>query len=257
MILAPNKPSVVKSAARTLDILEFIVKSPKSPTFSMLQEFMDIPKSSLSYLLQELINRDYIQFDADTRVYYPGLNLIQLSASCINNTVVSREITLGIKKLSEDLGETTHAGILDGRYVVYISKCQVGKDVSVSSIGFRIPAHATALGKMLLSSLSAVEVEKRQKDVPLEQYTPRTITSYEKLVEEIRLASNQGYAIDDQEIIPGGICVAAPVYDKNNVMIAAVSATMPAIRANEQFLQEVIYKVKQAADNISMRIGRI
>ncbi len=255
--MASNKPSVVKSAARTLDILEFIVKSPKSPTFTMLQEFMDIPKSSLSYLLQELMNRDYIQFDSDTRVYYPGLKLVQLSASCINNTVVSREIALGIKKLSEDLGETTHAGILDGRFVVYISKCQGIKDVSVTSIGFRIPAHATALGKMLLSSLSAEEVEARQKNVVLEQYTPHTITSYEKLVEEIEQVSNQGYAIDNQEIIPGGICVAAPVYDKNNVMIAAISATMPAVRANEQFLKEVINKVKQAAENISMRIGRI
>lgn len=252
-----QKPSVVKSAARTLDILEFIVKNPKAPTFTMLQELMDIPKSSLSYLLQELMNRDYIQFDSDMRVYYPGINLVQMSAYCINNTDISREIGLGIKKLSEDLGETTHAGVLDGRFITYISKCQGIKDVSVvTTIGFRLPAHATAIGKMLLSSLSAEDVESRHKNIILERYTENTIVSYEQLVEEIKQASDKGYAIDHQEIIPGGICIAAPVYDKSNKMIVAISVTMPAIRTNDQFLQEVINKVKQTADSISMRIGR-
>ena len=252
-----QKPSVVKSAARTLDILEFIVKSTKPPTFTMLQELMDIPKSSLSYLLQELMNRDYIQFDPDMRVYYPGINLVQLSAYCINSTNISREIWLGIKKLSEDLGETTHAAVLDGRFIIYIAKCQGIKDVSVvTTIGFRLPAHTTAIGKMLMSSLSADDVESRYTDVVLEQYTENTIISYEQLVKEIKQASDNGYAIDNQEIIPGGICIAAPVYDLSNKMIVAISVTMPAIRINDHFQQEIIRKVKHTADNISMRIGR-
>lgn len=253
-----NKPSLVKSAARTLDLLEFIVKSSKAPTFTTIQEATDIPKSSLSYLLQELVNRDYIQYDQDMRVYTTGLKLIQMSASCINNTNISQEIWLGIKKLSEDLGEMAHAGVLDGRFIVYISKCQGIKDVSVvTTIGFRIPAHATAIGKMLLSSLSAEEVELRQHNVNLERYTENTIVSYDQLVVELKQISKNGYAIDNQEIIPGGICIAAPVYDKHHKMIVAISITMPAIRANEQFLQETITKVKQVADTISMRIGRI
>jgi len=252
-----QKPSVVKSAARTLDILEFIVKSPKAPTFTMLQELTDIPKSSLSYLLQELMNRNYIQFDSDMRVYYPGISLVQMSAYCINNTNITREIWLGIKQLSEDLGETTHAGVLDGRFIIYIAKCQGIKDVSVvTTIGFRLPAHSTAIGKMLLSSLSVEDIESRLKNIILERYTEHTIVSYEQLVEEIKQAADKGYAIDHQEIIPGGICIAAPIYDISNKMIIAISVTMPAVRTNDQSLQEVINKVKHAADLISMRIGR-
>jgi len=253
-----SKPSLVKSATRTLDLLELIVKSSKAPNFTAIQESMDIPKSSLSYLLQELVNRDYLQYDPDRRVYSTGLKLIEMSASCINNTNISKEIWLGIKKLSEDLGQTAHAGVLDGRFIVYISKCQGIKDVSVvTTIGFRIPAHATAIGKMLLSSLSADEVEERQNNVNLERYTENTIVSYEQLVDELKQISENGYAIDNQEIIPGGICIAAPVYDKNHKMIVAISVTMPAVNANHQFLQETIRKVKQVADNISMRMGKV
>jgi len=252
------KPSVVKSASRTLDILEFVVKSAKPPTFTAIQEFMDIPKSSLSYLLQELMNREFIQFDSDMRVYYPGIKLVQMSALCINNTNISKEVWLGIKKLSDDLGETTHASVLDGRFVVYISKCQGTKDLSlVTTVGFRLPAHATAVGKMLLSSLGLEEIESRLKNINLERYTENTIVCYDQLLAELQRVSGQGYALDNQEIIPGGICVAAPVYDKSHKMIVAISATIPAIRVSEQFLQEVIHKVKLTAENISLRVGKI
>jgi DNA-binding IclR family transcriptional regulator len=257
--MSNKKPAIVKSASRALDIIEYVVKNPKPPTFSAILEYMDIPKSSLSYLLQDLLNREYLQIDNETRVYYPGLKLIQVSAACINNTNVSREIWQGIKILSDALGgETAHAAILEGRYAVYIAKCQGAKDLSVvSNIGFRIPAHATGVGKVLLSSLSEEELAARLANVELERYTERTIVTLPEIAEELKLVVKQGYAIDNQEIIPGGVCVAAPIYDKTYKMIAAISATVPAIRLTDELLQELIRKVKESGANISMRLGKV
>lgn len=253
-----EKPAVVKSAARTLDILECLVRSAKAPTFTKIQEETGIPKSSLSYLLQELLNRDYLRYDPDRRVYYPGLQLVQISASCMNNTTISREIDRAIQGLSAELGETTHAGVLDGRFVVYISKCQGTKDVSmVTNIGFRIPAHVTALGKLLLSALPREEVAARLAGVRLERYTEHSVATVEQLLEELERAAAQGYAVDRQEIIPGGVCVAAPVYDRSGRMVAALSATMPAMRAEGAFFGEMVRKVCAAAAQVSLRIGAL
>lgn len=253
-----NKPAVVKSASRTLDIIEFVVKSPKPPTFTTILEHMDIPKSSLSYLLQDLLNRDYLQIDTDMRVYYPGLKLIQVSAACINNTNVSQEIWQGTKKLSDALGETAHAAILDGRFVVYIAKCQGAKDLSiVTNIGFKIPAHTTAVGKMLLSSLSEEELYMRFDNVELERYTDKTIATYQQLVEELKQIDKRQYAVDNQEIIPGGLCVAAPIYDKSHRMIAAISVTVSVMRFGDELIPQVINQVQSAAANVSMRLGKI
>ena len=257
--MSKSKPAIVKSASRALDIIEYVVKNPKPPTFSAILEYMDIPKSSLSYLLQDLQNRDYLQLDSETRVYYPGLKLIQVSAACMNNTNVSREIWQGAKMLSDALGgETAHAAILEGRYAVYIAKCQGVKDLSVvTNIGFKIPAHSTAVGKVLLSSLSEEEVEARLANVELERFTEKTIVSYPQILEELRKTAKQGYAVDNQEIIPGGVCVAAPIYDKSHKMIAAISATVPAMRLTDELLQELIRKVKESGDTISMRLGKV
>ncbi len=253
-----QQPAVVKSAARAMELLEYVVNAPKAPTFRVLQDTLDIPKSSLSYLLQELAGREYLQYDPERRVYSPGLKLIQLSASCINNTDMSQEIWQGIKSLSEEFGETTHAGILDGRHIIYISKCEGKKDVSiVPTIGYRIPAHATAIGKVLLADLSPEELGVRLKNAVLEKYTEQTITNYAQLMKELCQVRQNGYAFDNQEIIVGGICLAAPVYDKHRKVIAAVSLTMPTLQAEEPLFQKALGRVKEVANYISMRIGKI
>ena len=256
-MMSTGKNPNIKSAARTLDVIEYIVHCAKPPTFRGIREALDIPKSSLSNLLQDLIDRDYLYSDPDTRMYYPGLNLIQLGAACINNTDLSREVSLGVKKLSDELGVTTHAALLDGRYVVYIAKCQSTTDLSVvSSIGFRMPAHATAVGKVLLAALGPKEWEARLHNVQLERYTENTIISYEKLIEELKDIVAKGYAVDNQEIIPGGICVAAPIYDKTGRAIAAISATVHVAFKSSGLWESLFGKVKAAAGRISMRLGK-
>lgn len=252
-----GKKTLVKSASRVLDIIEYIVNSAKPPTFKSIQESLDIPKSSLSYLLQDLITREYIHCDNDTKVYYPGLKLIQVGAACINNTDITKEIGLVTKQLSDELGETTHAGILEGRFVVYIAKCHGEKELSaVRTIGFRIPAHATGVGKVLLAALPEHEVKKRLAGVELERYTQNTIVSEPLLLKELNKVAAQGFAIDDQEIIPGGICVAAPIHDKEHRTIAALSVTIPVIRIAEETMDTVIAKVQAAAKTASGRLGR-
>lgn len=251
-----KKPNI-KSAIRTLDVIEYIVHCPKAPTFRGIREALDIPKSSLSYLLQDLINRDYIYTDPDMKVYYPGIKLIQLGAACINNTDISREIALGVKRLSNEVSATSHAAILDGRHAVYIAKCQNSADLSaVTNIGFRIPAHTTGVGKVLLASLSPEEWEMRLQNVELERYTENTIISYDALVTELNEVARKGYAIDNQEILPGGVCIAAPIQDKMGRVIAAISATVPVALKTDDAWEELIRKVKAEAAHISMRLGK-
>ncbi len=257
--MADNKTPLVKSAARTLDIIGFIAKSAKPQNFTAILHQLDIPKSSLSLLLHELVNNDYLDYDPDTRAYYPGLKLIQISASCINNTNISREIALGIKKLSDEFGETAHAGILDGRHIVYIAKHHGSRDVSVvATIGYRVPAHATAIGKVMLATLPAVELKARLGGEQLERYTDNTITEFSALMGELNKVAEQGYALDNQEIIPGGICVAAPILDKTNRTVAAISVTMAASRAAEGgMMAALVDKVRTMADHVSMRLGKV
>ena len=79
MVKSGNSP-IVRSAARALDVLEIVVQAEKAPTFTMIQKASGIPKSSLSYLLQELVQKRYLQFDTERKVYYPAVALLSLAA---------------------------------------------------------------------------------------------------------------------------------------------------------------------------------
>lgn len=253
-----EQPLFVKSVARALEIINYVVKSPKSPSFTMIQQVLDIPKSSLSYLMQELVQQEYLQFDGDMKVYYPGLQLIRIGASCINNSNLSDELWRGAKQLSEELGETVHAVILEDRFVIFVAKCKGSTEVSaISNIGFRLAAHATAGGKMLLSSLTEDELNKRFQGVELEKYTEFTNTNFEDLKMELRETGKNGYATDDQANIPGGFCVAAPIYDKTGKMIAAISVSVLVTKITDEYLQLLTSKVQAAAKNVSIRLGKV
>ena len=253
-----EQPLFVKSVARALEIINYVVKSPKSPGFTMIQQALDIPKSSLSYLMQELVQQEYLQFDSDMKVYYPGLQLIRIGASCINNSNLSDELWRGAKQLSEELGETAHAVILEDRFVIFVAKCRGATEVSaISNIGFRLAAHATAGGKMLLSSLTDEELARRFRDAELEKYTEFTNTNYEELKMELREIGKNGYATDDQANVAGGFCVAAPIYDKTGKMIAAISVSVLVTKITDEYLQFLIRKVQAAAKNVSIRLGKV
>lgn len=248
--------TIVRSAARALDVLEIVVQADKAPTFTMIQKASGIPKSSLSYLMQELVQKRYVQYDPDLKVYYPGLALLALSAECMSTTNFSVELTRGIKSLQEETGETTHAVIRDGRFAIFIGKQAAAKAVSsVLNIGFRMGAHATGCGLVMLAALPDAELHQLLDDVELEQYTPYTITDKNRLYREIRRVRRYGYAFDNQGNILGGCCIAAPVYDRNKEVVAAISISFLASKASISYLRYLRRAVKNKAKEISMRLG--
>lgn len=251
-----NEHTIVRSASRALDVLELIVKLPKAPSFTTIQRMTGIPKSSLSYLLQELINKQYLEFDYDMKVYLSGLKFVCIAANCINNTNFSNELWRGVKQLSAELDETTHAAILEDRFAIFIAKHACAQDVSaVLNIGSKLAAHATACGKVMLSSLTDDELDELLGNVIFEQYTTYTVTSYDKLLREIKRIRKYGYAFDYQGNVLGGFCVAAPVRNREGKIIAAISSSILIDKINLSYLKKITRHVKLSARNISMRLG--
>ncbi|GIH65113.1 IclR family transcriptional regulator [Microbispora siamensis] len=127
-----------------------------------------------------------------------------------------------LETLAARFGETAHYAVLDGREVVYRAKVDppTGAVRLTSTIGGRNPAHATAVGKLLLAyRLDTPEaVAEWVGDEPLVRRTPHTRCTAEELHEELRAIRAQGYSVDDQENEVGINCVAVPVYATSPVL---------------------------------------
>jgi DNA-binding IclR family transcriptional regulator len=149
-----------------------------------------------------------------------------------------------------------HMGALDRGEVVYIDKLEGTNAVriGVTGMGARLPAHCTALGKVLLAARPVAEVERIIAEHPLNRYTPKTIHDEATLFDELERVRTQGYGYDDEEALKDICCVSAPVLDASRSIVVALSLSAPAFRfkANRAEYTEAIVK---AAAEISARVG--
>jgi DNA-binding IclR family transcriptional regulator len=122
--------------------------------------------------------------------------------------------------------------VLDKGQVLYVEKLQGTPAVQIllSHVGARLSAHCSGVGKVLLAHRSCQEVTAMLEEQNLTAFTQNTITSVDQLAQELAQVRQQGYAFDREELAPGLCCVAAPIYDQDGHVLAAMSISVPAYR---------------------------
>ncbi len=160
-----------------------------------------------------------------------------------------------MEALAKKTKEIIHLSILDRNEIVYLDKRGEGQTLTVATkIGGRSPAHACAMGKVLLAGLSSEELSNVLALGPLAKLTPKTVTTIPKLLRELELVRSRGYAVDDEESFPGIRCVAAPLSDREGTTVAAISATVPKQRMGKKRMREMSQEIIETARLISRKI---
>ena len=176
MPTAPDEFQPVKSAGRTLDLLELLADQPRPWTLVDLARQLGIPKSSLHGLLRTLIGRGWVHTDGTGTRFRLGMRALRVGAAYLDGDDTVGLIGGVLDELSRRFGETVHLGRLDGDQVVYLAKRDsVHRLRLYSAIGRRLPAHATALGKALLAEHPDQQAEA-MVSWPLARLTPQTVT---------------------------------------------------------------------------------
>jgi DNA-binding IclR family transcriptional regulator len=161
-----------------------------------------------------------------------------------------------MEELARASQQTVSLAILEGTEVVYIMIEQTQREVGIQSeIGGRHPAHATALGKVMLSGLSDDAVRERYKGVTLQRLTHRTIVELDELIGRLHEVRAKGFAVDDEERGIGIHCVAAPIYDRNGVIVAGLSVAGPIFHMTAEILPSYRKHLLIAAQKISHELG--
>jgi IclR family transcriptional regulator, KDG regulon repressor len=164
-----------------------------------------------------------------------------------------RKVSVGIV---DQCDETVQLGILDGTDIVHISRTESSHPLRfITPIGRRYAAHTTGLGKVLLSALSDEQIAMLYGRRPLVQPTPNSISSVADLKRELQRVRRQKWATDHEETLIGLTCVAAPIYDAENKMIAAVSISLPVARWSAQRAGNLTQIVIRGARDISILMG--
>lgn len=253
-----KKPDqLVKSLDRALNILEELVNRNEPLGITEISKYTNYHKSTVYRLVDTLCYRGYLTQDFETGKYKVGMKIFELGSKVINNLDLRSRVKPFLKEIEEKTAETVHLGVLDSTKVVYIDKVESRRTIRMSSnIGSRTYTHSTGLGKATLAFLPEEKIDQIIEEEGLPEFTENTITEKEALKNELEEIRKNGFAIDEEENEAGIICVAAPIFDYNDNITAAISISGPANRMTNNKKNEIKKIAKEYSKRISRALGQ-
>lgn len=221
----------VKSAARTLDILEELAaRGPGS--LQELARRLGLPKSSLHALLRTMEARGWIEPDASGTIYGLGIHALLVGAAYVDGDMVVGRTAALLDDLAQATGETVHLARLEGAHVIYLAKRESVHPLRMfSAVGRRLPAYSTALGRALLAERSEERVRASLPSV-LEPVTEHSNTDPERLIGLLDEVRRHGYAVESEESCLGLSCFAVTLPFGEPAQYA-ISISVPLVRLDE------------------------
>ncbi len=234
----------VKSAMRTLDIIELVVAHPRGMIAQDIANALAIPVSSLSYLLATLVDREYLAREG--RRYYPGGGLDRLRSQGSPLTLIERARPL-IQSVRAQLNETTSLFSIEGWELQALVTETADQTLRYSiRVGERTPLHCVAAGKVVLAALDEAELDRYFREVPLKPYTPSTITDEAELRREIDSVRSAGYALTRDEYTLG-ICGVGKAVIKDGQLLGTLGLAIPTARFDDFKQEEGVALLEKAA----------
>ncbi|WP_281985553.1 IclR family transcriptional regulator [Thalassorhabdomicrobium marinisediminis] len=254
--MADQDSTRIKSADRVLDVLELLGDNPAGLKFPELVEALGIPKSSLLGLLKNLVARRYLVFVEAERRYYLGVQIFELGQSFLEHHPESREAKSAMEWVVQEVNETVQLAMLLGTESVNLAKVDSGHMLRLQSVvGRHFGAHASSVGKAILSGLDDDEIQRRFGEGPFAALTPLTHRGLGPLLEDVRQIRARGFSLDVEECTQGVFCVGVPIYGRAHEVTTAMSVTIPTIRLRRELLARALSCLAEASLQVSARMG--
>ncbi|WP_426323300.1 IclR family transcriptional regulator [Microbacterium sp. E-13] len=241
-----------------LAVLEMFRVDRPVITVSEIGRHLDVHKSSASRIAATLVSTGYLARAAEGQGFRLSGKLARLGSLAANDTYLTELSTPIVRRLVEEVGETCHVGVLEGREAVTVVLVDGSYSFRLHSfVGKRSPAHCTAMGKVLLAGLAQDELEELFYSVeePLTKLTNNSIDTKAELFAALSQIRQDGFAIDNEELERGLVCVAAPISNHEGRTVASLTIAGATARLRDSLDAEYAPLVCAAADEISVALG--
>ncbi len=245
----------VQAVDRAIGVLELLARRG-AVGVGDVAENLGVHKSTASRLLSALEARDLVeQRDARGR-YRLSHGILRLASAVPARQDISHQAQPICDDLATKVGETVTVAV--ARSGLSVNLLQAFGPSTIGSqdwLGSLNPLHATSTGKVLLASLEPADLTAIVDDVPLERFTPTTVTDPAALRDQVAEAQRDGVAYAYEELEEGLNSLAAPIRDYTGAVIGAIGASGPVYRFTRERMHEVTPVVTAAAAEISRRMG--
>ena len=239
--MALKQTDLLGSLAKGLSVIEaFTAERPKL-TIAEASAATGLDRATARRCLLTLAHLGYADSDGKNFTLTP--RILRLGATFLSVMPLARIVQPMLDRLSHEIGQSTSVSILDDCEIVYVARAAQHRLMSINlTAGSRLPAHCTSMGRVLLASKTAANIQILLMKRPPVKLTPKTVIDPEKIMQLIGRAKKNGYAIVDQEIEIGLCSIAVPLFDMRGRTIAALNVGVAALQDTPQRLSDLYLK---------------
>lgn len=231
-------------------VLDLFTSTQRELGVTDIADELALSKSSAHALVASLVEIGLLERGTNRRVRL-GHKLLGFSETVLAGSDVFNSMRDMLNDLMQKLGRSVYLAVKDGQHVVYVNRLQGSSAVpaSLGSAGATLPVHASAAGKVLLAHQTEGEVQRILESRGLARLTGKTITSEGALATELMAVRDQGYALSQGEYVSNLYCVAAPVRNHEDQVVAAIGigATASDFEFNKTSLVREVMRAAQRA----------
>lgn len=248
----------VPGLARGLQLLLQFTRQERELSGAELSRRLGVPRASVFRMLYTLEQGGFLERAGDGTSYRLGLSVLRLGfelLASLDLTELGRPV---IDELRDRSGYSSHLVVRDARDVVFVAKVP-GRNAMFHSIqvGARLPAHATVLGRILLSGLTMSELKALYPEPKLQAFTPKTPLNLKSLSSLIEQDRQRGYGISMGGFETGISTIAAPVHNRHGKVCAAISITVPSARIEDSAVEPLVEMVRESAQQLTDRLHHL
>jgi DNA-binding IclR family transcriptional regulator len=246
-------PRLIGSVVRAVNILKCFEEKQELGV-SEISAILGLNKSTVFSLISTLEHMELLEKSDTTRKYKPGIELFRLGSMV--SLDIRHQARYELECLQENIRETVHLGRRSDLSIIFLERFESPHSMKTYTVDAKpLPIYATASGKAILSAMDDAFLSELMDRITFQPFTAYTITSKERLIEEIRQSRLDGFATDNEEFEEGLFCIGAPLYDWRGKAEYAISVSGPKVRTKGAKYEDIKRLVIETAGTISKKLG--
>src|SRR5215469_3163405 len=210
------------SLARGLRVIESFEGHPEGRSIVEIAHATGLSRAAIRRILLTLEVLGYVE--RSRQVHRLRTQVLRLGFSFLSSSSVVEAARPVLERITEQLHESSSMSMLDGGEIVYVARSAASRILAAGlSVGSRLPAYCTSMGRVLLASLLDDQLNAYLRELKPESYTPKTLTNISQIRRAILEVRKDGYAIVDEELEAGLRSIAVPVFTRGNQVVAAIN----------------------------------
>lgn len=244
----------IPNLGKACKVMELTGDSPGGLTLKEITHALEIPRTTALRITQTLLDAGFL-VESDNGKLALGTTLVQLGVKALDNLDIRSFARPVLKQLAQETGESCHLAVLNGEKTMLVEVADSSRPVRIAARpGTLVDLHCSSTGKVFLA-FQIAEPAKFIQRLDLTAHTQNTAATPEAVLAGIEQTRAQGYAMDEEEYLPGVRCIAAPVTNAFGKTIAAVGITASTSTFTKAKIRTMADRIKTAAAEISADMG--